>query len=144
MTLDTGALIALEALATRAVDNRTAHRLAQVLARPTTDPSTRVRATAPAVVIAEWWRGQRGPAAGLLDRRRIEVQPVTREIAERAGQVLAAIGRKSRAAREGLLLVDAIVVLTAAERGDVVYTSDVADLEQVRDAGNFQVKILGI
>jgi hypothetical protein len=40
--------------------------------------------------------------------------------------------------------VDAIVVVTAAQLGHVVYTSDVDDLERIRDLGNFNVKILRI
>ena len=43
-----------------------------------------------------------------------------------------------------LLLVDAVVVIGAAVRGDTIDTSDVDDLERVRVAGGFDVKILGV
>lgn len=138
VTLDTGALIALESLAGGATGNRTAHKLAALLAqRP-------VVVTTPAVVVGEWWREQRGPAAKLLDARRIQVEDVTRSIAERAGRVLAAIKDRKRTDRERLLLVDAIVVVTAAARGNVIYTSDVEDLERLRTAGSFDVKIFHV
>lgn len=144
MTLDTGALIALEAIAGGAAENRTAYKLAALLARAPSAAREPLIATTPAVVVGEWWRGQRGPAAKLLDTRRIRVEDVTRAIAERAGRVLAAIKVTHRAERERLLLVDAIVVVSAAERGDVIYTSDVEDLERLRAAGNFDVKIFRV
>lgn len=145
VTLDTGALIALEAIATGPSGNRTAYKLATLLARKSSGKSTvPLVATTPAVVVGEWWREQRGPAAKLLDANRIRVEDVTRTMAERAGAVLASIKSANRSEREQLLLVDAIVVVTAASRGDVIYTSDVDDLERLRDAGNLDVKIFGI
>lgn len=66
-------------------------------------------------LMGEWWRGQRGPAANLLDS--IDVEPMDRAIAERAGVVLGAIKKVDRKARENLLLVDAVVVIGAASSG---------------------------
>lgn len=128
LTLDTGALIAIE----RALVARTP--AAQWWERALT---ARRPITVPAVVVTEWWRGQSGPAARLLDG--VDVEPLERPLAESAGRVLAILGR--RVQRERLLAIDAIVVASAARRGDIVHTSDVDDLERVRDAGGFAVRI---
>jgi predicted nucleic acid-binding protein len=138
VTLDTGALIALEAAARGKSGNGTAVRLAKVLA---TRDDLLVRT--PSVVVGEWWRGQHGAVAGLLDRHRIRVDSVDMEIAKRAGRTLADITARDERERRGML-VDAIVVVTAAQLGHVVYTADVDDLERIRDLGNFDVKILRI
>ncbi len=42
------------------------------------------------------------------------------------------------------VLTDAIVMVLAAEKGDVVYTSDLDDLTRIRDARSFDVKLFGI
>lgn len=76
--------------------------------------------TVPTVVLAEWWRGQRG-FARLLGSMVIE--PVSRRVAELAGE--ACITRHHGT-------VDAIVMASAAQRGDVVLTSDFDDLERLR------------
>src|SRR5689334_15722403 len=74
--------------------------------------------TIPSVVVAEWYREQR-------DARRIlalavRVEPVTDALAQLAGKALrATVGSNA---------IDAIVMASAAQRGDVVYTSDVDDL----------------
>jgi hypothetical protein len=47
-------------------------------------------------------------------------------LAKLTGQVLAAV--------PGATFVDAVVVASAAQRGDLVLTSDVADLGAIRDA----------
>jgi predicted nucleic acid-binding protein len=135
LTLDTGALIALEDVFRLGASERVRAILSAI------DDEDRV-VTVPAAVVGEWWRGQRGPAARVLDA--IAVEPMDREIAERAGLVLAAIKKVDRKAREKLLLVDAVVVIGAAARGDTIYTSDIDDLERVRAAGNFDVKIFGV
>ena len=80
--------------------------------------------TIPAVVIAEWYRGQ-------PDWRRVLaiakwVEPTTEALARVAGAALSATtGRNA---------IDAIVMASAAQRGDVVYTSDVADLQMLARA----------
>ena len=52
------------------------------------------------------------------------VEPLTDALARLAGECLARIG--------GATTVDAIVMASAAQRGDAVYTSDVVDLERLR------------
>jgi hypothetical protein len=54
----------------------------------------------------------------------VDVEPLSLTLAKRAGEALAAV--------KGSTLVDAIVMVSAASRGDVVYTSDVGDLERFR------------
>lgn len=111
LTLDTGALIALER------GNRRA--LAAV-----ENARQRGRAiTVPSAVVVEWWRGQRGPAARLLEA--FVVEPLSRELAMVAGEALGRVGG-------GPSVVDAIVVASAAQRGDFVLTTDLEDLERLR------------
>jgi hypothetical protein len=89
--------------------------------------------TVPSVVVTEWWRGQRGPVARILDG--VVVEPLVEGLARVAGEALARTRGKNA--------IDAIVVASAAQRGDVVYTADVADLSAL--AADFPtVKILGI
>jgi len=109
LTFDTGALIAIEARRAR---------IKQVLAAART---LAVPITIPTVVVAEWWRGQKGPVARILDG--VIIEPLTEAIARAAGEALART-RRSNA-------IDAIVVASAATRGDVVYTSDAADLTEI-------------
>jgi len=110
ITLDTGALIALECgvKRMRIVMDRAEHRS--------------VRVTVPSVVLTEWWR------ADTKKRRRdilasVDVESVTERLAKLAGEAIAAV--------EGATTVDAIVMASAAQRGDVVYTSDCGDLERL-------------
>jgi predicted nucleic acid-binding protein len=110
LTLDTGALIALE---------RRRPRMVRALA---TARERGRRVTVPAVVVAEWWRGQSRPVASLLEG--VVVEPVSEALARIAGVALAHTG--------GSNAVDAIVMASAAQRGDVVYTSDLGDLEVLR------------
>jgi predicted nucleic acid-binding protein len=94
-----------------------------------------VRRTVPAVVVAEWWRSARGPFGRIL--RAATVEPVDDVLARIAGEALAEIGL----GREHT--IDAIVMASAAQRGDVVYTSDFEDL--MRLAGCFPaVRVLGV
>lgn len=109
LTLDTGALIALENRKKRMSEVLAA---ARVLARPI---------TVPAVVVTEWWRGQRGPISRILDG--VVVEALDERLAKIAGEALAAT--------RGSNAVDALVVASAAQRGDVVYTSDIADLTRL-------------
>jgi len=106
VTFDTGALIGLE---------RRTERMKAVIARIA---ARQLPVTIPSVVVAEWYREQR-------DSRRIlalakTVEPVSAVLAELAGKALRAAG--------GSNAIDAIVMASAAQRGDVVYTSDVEDL----------------
>jgi predicted nucleic acid-binding protein len=70
-----------------------------------------VTLTVPAVVIAEWWRDRQWDAARWLDGV--------------AGEVLGEL----RLGREHT--IDAIVMASAAQRGDAVYTSDFDDMTRL-------------
>ena len=122
-TLDTGALIALERR----------DRRAGLLVQRARDRGARV--TVPSVAIALWWHGQRGPVARLLDG--FDIEPLDRSLAEIAG--LARAG-----ARPGPSAVDAVVMASAAKRGDVVMTGDIEDLERLRVAAFPAVRLLRV
>lgn len=110
LTLDTGALIALE---------RKGRTIQQALLAAVRRNSA---ITVPAAVLAEWCRAGRERAqADLL--RPFVVEPTTRQIAELAGQAAGHVGATG---------IDAIVMASAAQRGDVVYTSDFDDLAKLR------------
>ncbi len=72
--------------------------------------------------MAEWWRGRSDIREHLLAR--VVVEPLTDGLARLAGECIAAVA--------GATTVDAIVMASAARRGDAVYTSDVGDLERLR------------
>jgi hypothetical protein len=55
-------------------------------------------------------------------------EPLEEAVARLAGEALAWLGR--RAGIDASLTIDAIVMASAARRGDVVYTSDVDDLRR--------------
>jgi len=110
LTLDTGALVALERRDTRAIALVAAARAAEQ------------RITVPASVVVEWWRGQRGPAARLLDA--FVVEPLDKPVARVAGEALARTGA-------GPSPTDAVVMASAARRGDRVLTADLQDLGQL-------------
>jgi predicted nucleic acid-binding protein len=84
-----------------------------------------MRPTLPTVVLGQAWRG--GPQAQLsrfLHGCRID--PLTESQARAAGAALAASG--------GSDLIDAAVVVTALDRGDLVVTSDPDDLRRIAAA----------
>jgi predicted nucleic acid-binding protein len=110
LTFDTGALIALE---------RRRPRMRAVLERAL---ATDQPITVPADVVGEWWRGRTDLREAILAS--VDVEPLTTGLARIAGEALAAV-------REATL-VDAIVMASAAARGDLVYSSDVDDLERLR------------
>lgn len=110
LTLDTGALIALE---------RQRQRMREVLERALAKDQP---ITVPADVLGEWWRGRTDLRDSIVAS--VDIEPLSEELAKRAGEALAAV--------PGATLVDAIVMASAAARGDVVYTSDVSDLERLR------------
>jgi predicted nucleic acid-binding protein len=110
LTFDTGALIALE---------RGDKRMRVVLE---TASFERRAITVPAVVVAEWWRGTGRRRLDILDA--IDVEPTTDHLARVAGEAIAAL--------PGCTVVDAIVMASAAQRGGIVYTSDLPDLERLR------------
>jgi predicted nucleic acid-binding protein len=112
ITFDTGALVAIE------------RRRRPMLAFMTDALERGLRITVPTCVVGEWWRGQRGPVARILDA--VVVEPLTLALAKLAGEAMAIV--------RGASLVDAVVVASAAQRGDVVLTGDLADLSRIRDA----------
>jgi predicted nucleic acid-binding protein len=121
ITFDTGALIALERRGQRA--RKIVERAAEL----------KVRITVPAAVITEWWRGRTDMRERITAAVRIE--PLSDQLAKVAGEALARV--------RGATAIDAIVMASAAQRGDLVYTSDVGDLEKL--AGYFRaVRVLGI
>ena len=111
ITFDTGALIAIERR-----DRRVLAFLTDALARGT-------RITVPTCVVAEWWYGQRGPVARILDA--VVVESLNLDLARTVGETLAAV--------RGSTLVDVVVVASAAQRGDLVLTGDLDDLMKIRD-----------
>jgi predicted nucleic acid-binding protein len=110
LTFDTGALIALE---------RRAAKMGKVLYEAR---ERRMRITVPAPVLAEWWRGASRRRDDI--RECFDVEPLEENVAKLAGEALAALPRAT--------VVDAIVMASASRRGDVVYTSDVDDLQSLR------------
>ena len=110
LTFDTGALILLE---------RRKQRMKGVLERALAIDQP---ITVPADVVGEWWRGRTRVRDVILDC--VDVEPLTLALAKVAGEALASI--------RGATLVDAVVMASAASRGDIVYTSDIDDLELLR------------
>ena len=119
ITLDTGALVAIE------------RRDRRMLAFMSNALQHGMRITVPTCVVGEWWRGQRGPVARILDAMMVE--PLTLVLAKIAGETMAAI--------RGASLVDTIVVASAAQRGDLVMTSDIDDLLRIRDRAFSSVRL---
>jgi predicted nucleic acid-binding protein len=110
LTFDTGMLIALERRAQRAWNvYREAMR-------------RKVPITVPTAVLVEWWRGRTDARERI--RAGLRIEWLSDSLAERAGEALAAV--------RDATTVDAIVMASAASRGDVVYTGDVNDLERLR------------
>lgn len=110
LTFDTGALIAL---------SRGDKRMHAVLVAA---QERRTVITVPAVVVAEWWRVDSRRSRLILER--VDVEPISERLAKIAGEALAAVPRAAA--------IDAIVMASAAERGDVVFTSDIEDLDRLR------------
>jgi len=108
VTFDTGVLIALE------------RRKGSALALLRACQLSRARITLPATVLAEWWRGEHG---SLLD---VGVQEaLTPQLAFEAGKLLARTGKANA--------IDATVVASAAQRRDLIVTSDPDDLRELAD-----------
>lgn len=103
VTFDTGVLIALE------------RRHAGALALLRACRISRASITIPATVVAEWWRGTH---RSLLEIGAIE--PLGADLAQRAGELLAET--------KGSNGIDATVVASAAQRGDLIVTGDAVDL----------------
>lgn len=110
ITFDTGALIALE---------RRRQRMKEIVERALAKDQ---RITVPADVIVEWWRGRTDLRDSILEA--VDIEPLSVALAKRAGEALAAVTEAT--------VVDAVVMASAASRGDIVYSSDVEDLERLR------------
>ena len=110
LTFDTGALIALE---------RRTQRIWEIYRTAMHDA---VPVTVPVAVVVEWWRGRTDVRERILGGVRVE--PLHTALAQAAGEALATV--------KSATPIDAVVMASAALRGDVVYTSDVGDLEQLR------------
>lgn len=108
-TFDTGALIALE---------RGDHRMRVTLRLAREDG---VRIVVPTVVLGEWWRGRSKIRDAIVAS--VQVEPLSEPLAKVAGEALAKIRQAT--------FVDAVVMASAAQRGDVVYTSDQGDLDRL-------------
>jgi hypothetical protein len=109
VTFDTGALIAIE------------RRKAGALALVKACRRSRARITIPSVVVAEWWRGTH---AGILEIGHLE--GMTPRLAMQAGDLLVRTRRANA--------IDAIVVASAAQRGDLIVTSDLDDIRELARA----------
>ncbi len=110
ITLDTGAMIALE---------RRSQRMTAVVAAAR---STRTSIFVPQVVLAEWWRGRTDVRERMLAIATVD--PMTDAVAKLAGEALAAV--------EHATTIDAIVMASAARRAGSVFTGDRDDLERLR------------
>ena len=110
ITFDTGALIALE---------RRRQRMREIVERALLADQC---ITVPADVVGEWWRGRTDLRDAILES--VDIEPLTEGLAKAAGEALGSV--------KGATLVDAIVMASAASRGDIVYSSDVGDLERLR------------
>jgi predicted nucleic acid-binding protein len=118
VTFDTGAFIAVE---------RRKERAQQVFERLREQD---VLITAPLPVIGEWWRGRTDWRERILTSVRVE--ELTLAMVKLAGEALGSLASATEPRRRrGPGLVDAIVMASAASRGDVVYTSDLEDLERL-------------
>ena len=116
VTLDTGALIAMEKNKARAM----------MLLRAAREQRAELFVTTP--VIAEWWRGRTDRREDI--RRAVTVVAFPLPAAEAAGMVLGQI----RDTRERVkLAIDVMVMAFAAlQGGALVYTTDAADLARIQ------------
>jgi len=110
LTFDTGALIGLE---------RRRQRIGNVYRRAV---ERSIPVTVPSIVIAEWWRGRSDARKTIVEGLRVE--PLEGDLAKLAGEAVAAVS--------GTSVVDAIVMASAARRGDIVYTADPDDLGRLQ------------
>jgi len=110
LTFDTGMLIALERRSQRAWN---IYREAR---------NRKVPITVPTAVVAEWWRGRTKAREHV--RSGLQSEALSESLAQVAGEALAKVKDST--------VIDAVVMASAASRGDVVYTSDFDDLQRLR------------
>jgi predicted nucleic acid-binding protein len=113
LTLDTGALIKLESR-----DRLMRARIERAITEGLT-------VTVPAVVLIEWWRGNPGQRAVV---ERLSVEATSARLAELAGEAIATMATMGATATP----IDTAVMASAAQRGDMVYTTDVNALQQLQ------------
>lgn len=129
LTLDTGALIALERANKRMrIALQAAHQDGRLI-------------TVPVPVLVEWWRGGQGRQRHILDS--VELEPLADSLAKLAGEGLSAVLQASPRGPTPSA-VDAVVMASAAQRGDIVYTSDFDDLELLRSYFRAVPKVLRV
>jgi hypothetical protein len=120
VTYDAGALIAAER------DSESVWRLHRRLIERGMHP------TLPTVVLGQAWRG--GPQARLSQLvRGCLIEAFTEQQARAAGAALAASGTSD--------LIDAVVVVTALDRNDLIVTSDPDDLRRIASAIGRSVEV---
>jgi predicted nucleic acid-binding protein len=123
ITYDTGALVAVER----------SDRLVWALHRRALERA--VRPTVPAGVLAQGWRG--GPQAELSRLLKgCHVEPLDELRARAAGAACSRAGTAD--------VIDATVVVGAVARGDLVVTSDRADIGRIADALDVPVEIVPV
>jgi predicted nucleic acid-binding protein len=117
LTLDTGALIALERKrkGMRDVVDAALHG--------------KVSITVSSNSIAEWWRGRTDGREFVRDM--FVVKDVDEEIAKLAGEALAKLKRR-KADVDDKVTVDATVIATAALYGPYLYTGDIEDMQRLQ------------
>lgn len=113
LTFDTGALIGLE---------RRRQAIRKVFA---TAIEHGIPIVVPTVVIAEWWRRGTREKERTEILRAVRIEPLAAHVAKLAGIAVGLV--------PGAGTIDAIVMASAALRGDTVYTSDLEDLTALRD-----------
>jgi hypothetical protein len=116
ITFDTGALMALE---------RNRLRIAKIYRAAR---EQRRVITVPTVVVAEWVREGAGARVRALLLRSMVVQELTQDLAERAGRVIGQV----RGIQPDKGTIDAIVMTSAWLRGDTVFTSDMPDMNRIK------------
>jgi predicted nucleic acid-binding protein len=80
-----------------------------------------VRIVVPTVVLGEWWRGRSNVRDAIVAS--VQIEPLSESLAKAAGEALARVRRAT--------FVDAVVMASAAQRGDIVYTSDQRELDRL-------------
>jgi predicted nucleic acid-binding protein len=128
LTLDTGALIALEKKRKGMGEVVEAARLGQVVI------------TVPSNAIAEWWRGRTDRRDYV--RKMFVIKEVDEEIAKLAGEALAWL-KRHRGDVDDKVTIDATVIATAALYGPYLYTGDFDDMQRF-EAFFRSVKLFGL
>jgi predicted nucleic acid-binding protein len=111
LTLDSGVLIAFER-----ADRRVIAHLKEAERRG-------AELTIPTAVVVEVWRGGARSARVATLLESCVIEPLSEDLARRAGEALGSV--------KGASVVDAVVMCSAAQRGDRVLTSDFGDLDRL-------------